>query len=107
MARTTGTRLQAVGDDEATLIGEDVVPAAPVARETSRAQAALTSLLFTSLRALSQRTVVALASLVDLALIASAFALWLRIIANPTTPQLIGVAGYAVFVLISLWLRRS
>lgn len=104
MARTTGTRLQAIGDEDVALLG-DASP--PVSHETSRTERVLTDLLLTNLRALSQRTIVALASLVDLMLIASAFALWLRIIASPTTPQLIGVAGYAGFVLISLWLRRT
>lgn len=103
MART---RLLEVGDDEIppTLIG--TTQEVPVPRETSRAQSALTGILITSLKALSQRTIVALASLVDLALIASAFALWLLIIREPTTAQLIGVAGYALFVLVALWMRR-
>jgi hypothetical protein len=104
MART---RLTAVGEEEVpTLLGatEETPPMEP--RSAERAQSALTSLLVTSLRALSQRTIVALASLVDLSLIGSAFALWLMIIGQPSTPQLIGVAGYAVFVLAAIMLRR-
>ena len=107
--RTASTRLQAVGEgEEAVLIGEEPAPqpAPAVSRAPAIAQSALTGLLFTSLRALSQRTVVALASLVDLAMIGSAFALWLMVIANPTPLQLAGVAGYAVFVLCTLWMRR-
>lgn len=100
----SGTRLQEVGGEEVTLIGEE--PAHQPAPRPSATQSALTGLLLTSLKALSQRTVVALASLVDLALIGSVFTLWLLIIANPTPPQLIGVAGYAVFVLVALWFRR-
>jgi hypothetical protein len=100
------SRLQAVGEEDAALIGEDPPPVPNVSRETRRAESALTGLLITSLRALSQRTIVALASLVDLALLGSVFALWLLIIANPTTYQLIGVAGYAVFVLIALYMRH-
>ncbi len=100
----SGTRLQEVGGEQVTLIGEEPVP--QPAPRPSATQSALTGLLLTSLKALSQRTVVALASLVDLALIGSAFALWLIIIANPTTPQLIGVAGYGAFVLIALFMRR-
>ena|ERR1700728_83601 len=113
MARTSGTRLQAVGEEEIpTLIGEEEpaprIIAAPVSRETSpRAQTALTGLLLTSLRALSQRTIVAIASLVDLALVASAFALWLMVIANPTPLQLGGVGGYAAFILFALYMRRD
>ncbi len=106
--RSAGTRLQAVGESEdAVLIGEEPAPPPrePL-RVSAKAESALTNLLFTSLKALSQRTVVALASLVDLALIGSAFALWLLVIANPTPPQLIGIAGYAVFILVAIFMRR-
>ncbi len=108
--RSASTRLQAVGESEdAVLIGEET-PFVPPPREplrvSAKAESALTDLLFTSLKALSQRTVVALASLVDLALIGSAFALWLLVIANPTPPQLIGIAGYAVFILVAIFMRR-
>lgn len=107
--RTAGTRLQEVGaGEEATLIGEEAVPPPP-SPPTPRhafAQSALTGLLFTSLKALSQRTIVALAALVDLALLGSAFALLLIVIAAPTILQLIAVAGYAVFVLVSLVIRQ-
>lgn len=75
-------------------------------RNHERAQAALTGLLLTSLRALSQRAIVALASLVDLALIASAFALWVMVIREPTILQLVGVGLYASFVLVALMLRN-
>lgn len=104
--RSAGTRLQEVGSgEEVTLIGEEPAPREPL-RVSAKAESALTGLLFTSLKALSQRTVVALASLVDLALIGSAFALWLMVITNPTPPQLIGVAGYAAFILIAIFMRR-
>ena len=103
----TSTRLQAIGEGEdATLIGQEENPLPQPPRSTV-AQDALTGLLLTSLKALSQRTIVALASLVDLALIGSAFALWLLIIANPTPLQLIGVGGYAAFVLIAIYMRRK
>ncbi len=101
MARS---RLQAVGEEDAALIGEEPPP--PVEPAPRRVEHALTGLLITSLRALSQRAIVALSSLVDLALLASAFALWLLIIANPTLLQLTAVGGYAVFVLLSLYMRR-
>jgi hypothetical protein len=106
--RTPGTRLQEVGaGEEVTFLGEEPeLPKREPLQISAKAESAFTNLLFTSLKALSQRTVVALASLVDLALIGSAFALWLLIIANPTPLQLTGVAGYAVFVLCSLWMRR-
>lgn len=66
---------------------------------------AATALLITALKTLSQKTIVALASLVDFALIMSAFALWIMVIANPTILQLVGVGGYALFVLCAIWAR--
>ena len=103
-----GTRLQAVGEEDAALIGEEPPVTVPnVPRETRRAESALTGLLITSLRALSQRTVVALASLIDLALLGSVFALMLMVISSPSQLQLVAVAGYGAFVLGALWMRRK
>jgi hypothetical protein len=99
-----GTRLLAVDteDEPRTPLGLSVP------RETSseRTEHALTGLLLTTLRTLSQKTVVALASLVDLALIGSVFALCLLIVKEPSALQLVEAAGYAVFIGVSLWLRR-
>ncbi len=72
-----------------------------------RAESALTGLLALSLRALSQRALVALSSLVDLALIASCFVLWLRAMDSPSTLQLMGLGGYSIFILVALWVRRK
>ena len=97
-----GSRLQAVREEELpSLIAEPTPEPKP-----SRAQENLTSLLMLSLRALSQRAIVAMASLVDLMLIATVFALVLMVISSPTPIQLIGIAGYGAFVLISLYLRQ-
>lgn len=103
--RTSGTRLQAVSEEEAQLI--ETSGAIPLPRE-SRTQAALTGLLLTTLTALSQKTVIALASLVDLLLISSAFALWFMVIREPTVLQLVGLAGYAAFIggCLTLRMRR-
>lgn len=89
------TRLQA-------LAVEEEAPA-----EKPRSEAAFTSLLTLSLSALSKRALVAVASLVDLALIASAFVLWLRVIDGPSSLQLAGLAGYSLFILVALWVRRK
>jgi uncharacterized membrane protein len=101
------TRLQAVDVEE---IEGGSVPdspsiAAPIG--PSRTESAFTSLLAISLKSLSQRTVVALSSLVDLAMLASAFVLWLKIIAEPSVLQLVGLGMYAAFILIALWARRG
>ena len=63
--------------------------------------------LMLALKTLSQKTVVALASLVDLIMIGSAFVLWLLIISQPSTSQLIAVGLYAVFVLITIYVRNG
>ena len=101
MART---RLQAIGEESIPeLIGttEAIQPPPAPPRDS-----AWTSLLILSLRALSQRAIVALASLVDLALLASVFVIALLIIRDPTVLQLVLAAGYAMFVTGALLVRR-
>lgn len=67
-----------------------------------------TTILFTALRALSQRTVVALSNLFVLAAAGSAFWLWLVTLPNPSVPQLIGLGLYGLLMLAltHLVLRR-
>lgn len=103
-----GSRLQAVGEEDVLpLIGAMEVPAeASPHQEKNATQEAFTNLLMMSLKALSQRAIVALASLVDLALLASVFALLLMVISEPTTLQLVAVAGYGIFTLCALFMRR-
>lgn len=97
-----------------TAVSEEFVPdRAPldlsIAAESAprRAESALMSVLVLSLKTLSAKAVAALAALADLAMIASAFVLWLLIIGGPTPLQLIGVGGYAVFVLIALLVKGN
>lgn len=94
----SGTRLQPVDDADTFVPGAETKP--------SRAQAVGTDLLMLGLRALSQRAVVALASLVDFAILASVFALLLMVVERPSMMQLIALAGYAMFALVALWMRR-
>lgn len=72
----------------------------------AEADSPFAKLLFLSLKSLSQRAVVALSSLVDLAMIASAFVLWLNVMSGPTTLQLVGLGMYACFILAALWAKR-
>ena len=107
MAQTN--RLMPVGEDEPLNLITDQAPARvpspspPQGRDVQ----VLTTMLLTALKALSQRTVIALASLVDLALASSVFVLWVLVIAQPSTLQLIGLGGYALFVLLALYMRRK
>jgi hypothetical protein len=78
-------------------------PAAP-----PRFEAAATSMLFTALKALSQRTVVALGNLFVLAAAVSAFWLWFVTLPNPSVPQLVGLGLYGLLMLamVHLVLQR-
>lgn len=96
MART---RLEAVDVAELGIATSD-----PAENDHQR-QSAFASLLALSLKALSQRALVAVASLVDLALIASAFVLWLDVIQQPNVLQLVGIGMYAAFILTAIYAR--
>ncbi len=95
------SRLTAVGEE----IPAEFPDATPQAAQSPATQAALAGLLI-ALKALSQRAVVAVASLVDLALIASTFVLWWQIVDNPSSLQIVTVTIYSVFILNVVWLRR-
>jgi hypothetical protein len=100
-----GTRLREVAEESEAPPQPNPASVQLDAAAVQRMNAA-TQMLFTGLKALSQRAVVAFASLVDLMLIASVFVLALQIIGAPTTPQLIGGAGYSLFILCAIGLRR-
>jgi hypothetical protein len=100
-------RLKPVGEDEPLELITDPPPPRAAPPPQGRDIQVLTTMLLTALKALSQRTIVALASLVDLALASSVFVLWVLVIAQPTTLQLIGLGGYAMFVLLALYMRRK
>lgn len=92
-----GSRLRQVGDDRE--IPEPV--------QTPRRDDAALALLLTALKALGQRTIVALGQLAAVAALFSVW--WLFNNALPTDPsvhQLIGLALYGVLVLAVLWVKR-
>ena len=97
------SRLQEVTDFQ--LVGQDEQPPERPAKPAA-AEQHLTGLLLMSLRALSQRAVVALSTLFTLALAASAFWLWGEVLAHPTAPQLVGLGMYGGFVLALEFVRR-
>jgi hypothetical protein len=92
------TRLTAVEETDV----PEIAPAPPPQPNLTHA---LTSLMFLSMKSLSQKSLVALAALTDLAIVSSAFVLWLMVIANPTQAQLVGVGLYGLFVLAVIWWR--
>lgn len=63
------------------------------------------AMLILGLKALSQRTLVAVSNLFTLATVASAFWLWMSI-RNPDPYQLVELAMYGVFVLAANWIVR-
>jgi hypothetical protein len=85
------------------LVGEEAI--APPA-QSQKEQAAAIQMLRIGLTALSQRFIVAIASLVDFTLITSAFALWWSIITEPTTLQMETATIYSLFILAVIWMRR-
>jgi hypothetical protein len=98
------SRLQAVGDPEQIEAEESAAPPQP--KPTPVMQAAIAAGLMLALKTLSQRALVALAAVEHLLLAGTVFALWLSVIAQPTTLQLVGLGMYGVFVLALIALRR-
>jgi hypothetical protein len=94
------TRLVPVGETEE--ISETPAPE----EKPSVVSHALTSMFLLTMKTLSQKTVIALASLTDLLMIASAFVLWVRILDQPTALQLGGVGMYGIFILITVFVRN-
>ena len=58
-----------------------------------------TQMLTIALTALSQRALIAIASLFSITLAATAFFLWWMILPNPSINQLVGLGMYALFIL--------
>lgn len=79
-------------------------PLRPQPQAQQGLERAATSILFTSLRALSQRTLVAVANLFVLMTAGSAFWLWFVTIPNPSVLQLVGLCLYGILILLLNWL---
>lgn len=103
MARTRLTEVGELPEDEIPAIGA-APPSAVPSRE--HAERALSALFMVTLKTLSQKTLLAFTALADLMLIGSAFVLWYRAMSDPTILQLIGLGGYSVFILATLWARK-
>lgn len=98
-----GARLTPVEVDENLIGNESEAP--PQQTQTA---SALTSLLFVSLRALSQRAIIALGNLFMAASAASAWWLFYVTLPDPSPQKLIGLALYGGFILaLNFMLRRK
>ena len=106
------SRLAAIGAPEPEEIEDDPLAAAPASSSPLSATAsravekAAMAMLFTAVKALSQRAVVALGNLYALCLAASAFGLWWRALPAPSVRQLVGLTLYGCFVLAMMLVRR-
>lgn len=76
----------------------DDEPGAPKSENSDAVMLALARKAMT-LETLAQRTLVSLASLFTLLTMASAFALWWRVLPDPSVMQLVGLGIYAALVL--------
>lgn len=67
--------------------------------QAQQSQMQSAAMIAVALKALSQKALIALASLFTLLTVASAFILWL-LVPDPNVTQLVGMGMYAVFVLL-------
>lgn len=104
------SRLAAIGTPEIEEAADDPLaapaPAAPPPRLNQAVEQAAMAMLFTAVKALSQRAIVALGNLYALLLAGSAFALWWRVLPAPSVRQLVGLALYGCFVLSMMLVKR-
>ena len=94
------------GDTTATPTTAAPTTASPPSEASDRAQVSAVEFLSLLLSVLSQRTVAALGHVFPIIVLASGFALWWRILPDPSDHQLIGVGLYAIFMLLILVVKR-
>lgn len=97
--------MQTLRDNPGFAIEDEQVIQHPRAAAPPRDPALATQMLQIALGALSQRAVVALASLFSVVLAASVFALYWKVLPNPSVESLVGLGLYALFVLALVYLR--
>jgi hypothetical protein len=101
------SRLTAVGDEPAEMPGlAQVSPPQAIPKRNSWTDTAAIAGIMLAFKALTQKTIIALASLVELMVMGSVFWMTMDVIGQPTPLQLVGLAGYAIFVLVCLYIRR-
>jgi hypothetical protein len=104
-------RLRSIAEGDTALFGDPADEAVPnqsgqptPAPRPTRLESAATTVLLTALRALSQRTLIALANLFVLATAISAWWLWMVTMPSPSVLQLVGLALYGTLILLLNWL---
>lgn len=95
------TRLQPVEDTE---VGDfEIAATAEPARSVTVPEKQIMDLL---IRGFGQRALTILSTLFTLLLAGSVFWAWMTVLPEPSTPKLIGLGGYAAFVLALEFVRR-
>lgn len=99
------SRLQSVGDApaEGFSLAETEIQPPPAPRTVTVAERQITDLL---LKGIGQRAITIISTLFTLLLAGSAFWAWMTVLPHPSSPQLIGLGGYALFVLALEYVRR-
>lgn len=69
--------------------------------------AAAAQMLMLSLQVLSKRFVIALSNLAVIAAVTSVWLLCSQALPNPSTPQLVELGGYGIFILAAVYLIRK
>lgn len=96
----SGTRAKFQLIDEPAGVAPEPTPTDVVAQANTR-------MLLLALSALSKRALTGISAGFTLCLVASAWWLWDSVLPNPTTPQLIGLGGYALFCVVIDVVRRK
>jgi hypothetical protein len=93
------------------MVGEEAVPEmAPQPQQAAQPDPATRAAMrfwLLSMQNISARAITGISHLFTAALVASAWALFMWTLPAPSTPQLIGLGLYAVFLLLIEWVRRS
>lgn len=96
-------RLRPIDEDLPSYFGaaeaEPTPAAAPAPRPQTATENATTNMLMLALRALSQRSLIALSNLFVLLTAASAWWLWMVTLPAPSIAQLVGLALYGALIL--------
>jgi hypothetical protein len=106
--QASGSRLRPIPPEGGDEVGYEAIAenAAPQTQAQDAQRKAIGVALQIALRTLSQKTIVALATLFSLLLAGSVFWVFMAILAEPTILKLSGAGIYAIFVLILHLVRK-
>ena len=103
----TKTRLQILGEEEVPDPPTAAPPQTPTSEAPDKVAVSVVEFLQLLLSVMSQRSILALHHLLPIVALVSGFALWWRVLPEPTEYQLVGLGLYAAFMLAILFVRRQ